>query len=376
MNNFRLTASVLNSFLISCFIFIQCKDGNKDVAFTFKQGVSLNHWTSRPVTGKIYADSTWFNKKDIAWIAATGIDHIQLYVAIREIINPDNSLNYQKLSVINSFIEWSKALKLGTVLNLVQFPDFKADSTLPKAKQDEIVLNKQASLMGIATGYFKEHGDNLRFLLVEMNSSDKNFRNNYFQRSLSEIRKTNPNRKVYLSALSTDRLSDLVIPPNDKNICIAAEMARAPYLDGGEPLDIFLWQHVFSVTPPRITFPGTIPAFDSLVTKDDPWIASHSGKILDEYYLDTKFKKVNDWMEENHPGKEFYIWHWRYVTGYPFIPASIKDEASIRNFGKAFRNTTMKNKVNWCVYDYNSGSCIRYTDGKRAHILEALGLKN
>jgi hypothetical protein len=370
----------MKKYLVALFVlvmsvqsFAQVKSKKTTDTFTFKQGVTLNHWTSRPIQGWVYGDPAWFSKKDVEWIAATGIDHIQLYVSGREISNPDNTINYQKLSVVDSAIAWCKEAKTGIVLTITQFPDFAVDTTLAKEDQAEIILNKQAAFWGLVADYFKANGNNVRFLISHNAQGDNDYRNSYNLRALSEIRKTNPTRKVYLTASSVNRLADLKTPANDKNICIAARMALAPNVES-EALDVFLWQHVFEKKLPPITFPGTLPALDNLVGESDKWAIGYSNIKLDEAYLDAKFQKVNRWMKENHPNREFYISHWRYVTGYPFDPATVKDETSIRNFGQAFSKTTKKYQINWSIYDYNSGSCIRYPNGDKALILEALRL--
>ncbi|MEK7724296.1 MAG: hypothetical protein AAB336_08125, partial [Acidobacteriota bacterium] len=85
--------------------------------FTFKHGVSLNHWTGSQIDSFTYADPKWFDKKDAEWIATTGVDHIQLYVTGTEIITTDEKIIAEKIAAIDSLISWCKSLGLGVVIS-------------------------------------------------------------------------------------------------------------------------------------------------------------------------------------------------------------------------------------------------------------------
>jgi hypothetical protein len=171
----------------------------------------------------------------------------------------------------------------------------------------------------------------------------------------------------------------LDIPRNDKNIIVAAEMAQSTE-QKAEAIDVFAWQYqeyFFTDKMPHITFPGSIPKLDtSMITDLGRWAVPFSNTKLEKTYFDNKFKMVSQWMKQNHPELEFYVPHFRYWTGYPFDPETIKDKKSVNNFITSFARAARKNKINWCFYDYNSGSGIRYPNGKKAMILDALNLDN
>ena len=104
------------------------------------------------------------------------------------------------------------------------------------------------------------------------------------------------------------------------------------------------------------------------------WATKFSGAELKEDYFDNKFSMVRQWMQQHHPGKEFYVPHFRYWTGYPFDPKTVKDTKSVTGFISAFARAAKKYNINWCFYDYNSGSGIRYPNGEKALLLKALGV--
>lgn len=327
--------------------------------FTFKQGVTLNHWTNMPIEGWTYADPKWFSEKDVEWIARQGIDHVQFYVSVREVFKPDDTFDLTKLAAVDSAVEWCRKAGLGVILTFTSTP-------LPE------FADLQAEFWGKFAEHFKSQGANVRFLVGYPVDGEIAARNMYFEKAVASIRRSDAKRMIYLTAATTDRIAELYVPKNDRNIGIAARMAQWQL---PEAIDVFLLQHSFSKRPLLIAFPTTLPNLEGKMADDDKWAVKFSNVRLNEKYLDAKFRKVNEWMKRNQPGREFYLSHWRYVTGWPFAPESVKDERSIRNFGKAFSRTTRRNKINWSIYDYNSGSPIRYPNGEEALILKALRLR-
>lgn len=363
-------------FMASCSI-----TRNKNVAktpntFTFKTGVSLNHWTSNPIDSFTYADPKWFNKKDVEWIAKTGIDHVQLYITGTEIITTDEKIISNKVVAIDSLISWCKAAGLGIILSPARMPNAVTDSSLTREERVEKNLKKQAANFGVFATYFRNYGQNVRFLL-NIGSEDKALRNRYYQMLLPEIRKTNSDRKLYITAYSINKLSDLEIPNLDKNIIIATEISQSTE-PKAEAIDVFAWQHqdyFFTEKMPVVTFPGTLPNIDTSMTTDlGRWAIPFSNTKIEHNYFEKKFEVASQQMKRYHPGRELYISHFRYWTGYPFDPKTVQDVKSVNDFISSFASAAKKNSISWCFYDYNSGSGIRNPNGEKAMILDALDL--
>lgn len=367
-------------------LFLSCKEkstsNDQKIAqeFTFKQGVGVNHWASYPIKGWSYADSRWFNKTDVEWVSEQKFDHIQLYVSGEEISNPDYSLNKERIAVLDSVISWNKKEKLGTIITLSRFPEFKIDTLLSKETKDSLTLQKQVAFWGKLSEYFSKKGLETRFNIhgnVNSLTEDINYLNQYNLKVLEEIRKSNPVRKVYLPIYTFEKMKEMVIPNNDKNINISCDL-----IDDSAVV-VFTMQHAFPENFPTIKFPGTIPDLTSIL-KEGHSDAKHSNIVLNESYLDKDFEKVLLWMATNAKNIELYIPSWRYYTGWPFIPESVEDEESIISFGESFSKSTKKYNINWAVYDYNSGSPMRYTNnpgspansnGEISIVLQGLNLK-
>jgi hypothetical protein len=363
-------------FIASCSISRNINDAKMQKKITFNNGVSLNHWTGYPIDSFTYADPKWFNQKDVEWIAKTGIDHIQLYVTGTEIITTDEKIIPNKVVAIDSLISWCKAVGLGVILSPTRMPNTVIDSTLSREERIEINLKKQAANFGVFANYFRNYGQNVRFLL-NIGSEDKALRNRFYQKVLTEIRKTNPDRKLYITAYSLNKLPDVEIPKIDENIIIATEISQSTE-SKAEAIDVFAWQfqdYFFTKKMPSITFPGTVPNIDtSMITDLGRWAIPFSNTKIEQDYFDTKFKWARQQMTQYHPKRELYISHFRYWTGYPFDPKTVKDAKSVNYFISSFASAAKKNNINWCFYDYNSGSGIRNPNGEKAMILDALNL--
>jgi hypothetical protein len=377
MNYKSISAIFLFAVVLMSCAMSTTKNGVKSrKSFTFQKGVSLNHWTSQPIDSFTYADPRWFNKSDVEWIAKTGIDHIQLYIMGTEIMTIDEKIMADKIRPIDSLIHWCAEVGLGVILSPARMPSLPVDSTVTREERVEKNLRKYAVAFGVFADYFKNHGENLRFLL-NIGTEDKSIRNRYYQQIIPEIRKTNRNRKLYITAYSINRLNELEILEDDKNIILAIEISQSTAAKA-EAVDVFAWQHqdyFFTDKMPLVAFPGTIPSLDTtMVTDLGKWALPFSNTKLEENYFDKQFDKGSRWMNQNNPKGQLYVSHFRYWTGYPFDPQTVKDKKSFNHFMRSFAKAVKKHKIDFCIYDYNSGSGIRYPNGEKALILEALDL--
>lgn len=372
MKYIKLTTVLFATSLLS----FNCKEQEETVnqevtqEFVFKQGVALNHWLSYPFIGWTYGDSKWFNESDVKWIANQGFDHIKVYVSGNNLVNADYTLNTEQFSVIDSLIKWNKKEKLGTIITLSMFPDFKIDSTLSSVEKEKNILKKQLNFWNEFASHFSKYGTNIRFNIhgfVQELTQDVSKLNEYNTRILATIRKSNPSRFVYLPTLGFKRLSEHQIPSNDKNIGLQISFDSA--------IDIFTEQYGRSIARqypefPKIAFPSIIPNLTPIVKKDH-WSQVYSNVNLDENHIDNEFKKIAGWMSTNMPGVEYYT-EWGYAIGWNtrsddgiwglhYNPESEKDETSIANFAKAYVNASKAHHLNWSVYSYNYQNPLRYT---------------
>lgn len=162
----KVFLTLFSILILSLHTFAQA-NGRSD-HFTFRQGVTLNHWTRMPIEGWTFADPKWFGEKDVKWIADTGIDHLKLYVSAKDVFKADDSPDLEKLAAVDSAIGWTQRAGLGIVLTLTpsQMPD-SAD--------------KQSEFWGKFANHFRSRGVNVRFLIGNPVRGDNDARNDFYR---------------------------------------------------------------------------------------------------------------------------------------------------------------------------------------------------
>lgn len=342
----------------------------KENQFSFKNGVNLAHWTDHLFEGRTYGDPLWFDYEDAKWIAAQGLDHIQIRVSGKEISGDNGIINDQRLVILDSAIVWAERESIGVVLALMEFPIFSFDSLSIPEEQKNKQLEDQVLFWRNLASHFSRYGDNLRFNIhgrVGALTDDVNYLNNYNLKVLQAIRETNPDRVIYLPSLSLESLEELQVPV-DANIAVSIDYDR---------LDVFSVQHmgpsVVGENFPTIAFPDTVPDLSPYVA-DGHWLLPYSGKELSEDVVANDFQKILVWRKSLPVAIEIYLPTWGYYTGWPFNPKSVEDEQSIINYGRTMGNTCDKYNIGWAIYDYNSGMPIRIGD-KPSILLGSLNLK-
>lgn len=366
-----ITLCIVSLLLLSCKE--QEKTVNQEVTqkFTFKQGVIATHWVHHLFGDLTYADPDWFNYKEVKWVANQGFDHIQIRLSGEYITNDKGEILKERLSPLDSAIIWSRKEKMGTVISLMDFPKFKIDSTLAKETQTTLKLQKQGEFWGALSSHFSKYGVNLRFALYGRRGLTENidYINEFNTKALQEIRKSHATRKVYLATFGVDKLDELLLPKNDKNIGLACNYSGAEY--------IFAYQHSVYSFPknfPLIPFPTTLPDLSKWLDKDHRDL-KYSNVILNEDYFTKTFDNATSYIKSIAPDVEIYIPGWGYVIDNPIIAKAVKDTTSIYNYAQAFKNATSKQNIGWAIYDINTGMAVKDSLGNATPILKGLGLK-
>lgn len=343
---------------------------NDSQKYTFKQGVIATHWADH-IFSMPYANPDFFNPKDVKWIAEQGLDHIQIRLSGSLIANEENVINSERLSALESAITWAQKEKLGVIINLMNFPEFKVDTTLSQSVQDEINLKKQAEFWNKLSKYFSKYGTVLGFVLhgrITDLTNKATYLNTYNARMLKEIRKSNPTRKVYIATLGIDKLKGLNIP-NDEFIGLSTDYRGAEF--------VFAFQHSANHFPknfPLISFPTTLPDLSNLVEKNHIALKYTKLKLNEDYFSKT-FSLARSHINLLKKNIDIYIPFWGYYVDSPVDPQAVKDKKSIHNFAKAFDNATKRQNIGWAIYDIKTGMAIQNEDRTPTPLLEGLNLK-
>lgn len=324
-------------------------------AATFGSGVTLAHWTSFLFEGRTYGDPQWFAEGDVAWIAAQGLDHVQILVGGDQVTDAQGLLDSQRMLVLDRAIGWCERAGLGVVLSVQRFPPFEPDAKLPEAEREQAMLDHRARFWGALARHFAPHGDHVRFATStdpDRIAKDITQLNAYNRRALDAIRAASPRRVVYLSAFDGPKLAGLWVPTSDRHFAIETTVPAET------ALDVFAEQHGLPKPIPLVSFPGTIPDLRPILG-DKHWASAHSGARVDATLVEQELSRIAAWRDAAAPGIEVRLAFWRYFTGWPLKPAALQDRASIENYGRALARAGRQHRIGWTIYDYNSGGRIR-----------------
>jgi endoglucanase len=317
--------------------------------YTFKRGANISHWLSQNF-GTPYA-APWFNEEDVDWIAKHGFDHVRPAVDIRECLKADGSLDDAKLEPIHNTIAWAKPRGLGVVLDAHFLPgaDFNDGGADKRVYTDTALQDKVAALWADLAGRFKDEGPWLRFEILNEPVADENAQlNPFMHHMLVAIRKTNPTRVVYVTSNKWSQFGTVhdVVLPDDPNVALT--------IHNYEPL-IFTHQRApwvnFDKTLPHVTFPGTVPEYESHMTDKGHHDFGRPGDPLTVAQVDAAFKKVADWVAKQRPGLEVYVGE--------FGVFEAADPQSKKNWlGTIVRNCESRG-WGWAVWEYEGSFGVR-----------------
>jgi aryl-phospho-beta-D-glucosidase BglC (GH1 family) len=182
------------------------------------RGINLGNMFEAP------SETAWgnpFKEAYISQIADLGFQHIRVPirwdVAERTQLTPPYTVNPQFLARIKSVVDLAISKRLYVIINLHHHDELFTNPTAAKAR---FISQWQQ----IAT-YFKGYDNQLYFEVLNEphDALTPALWNTYFAEALTEIRKTNPTRKVLLGTASyggTTGVRDLD-PPNDPNLVLS-----------------------------------------------------------------------------------------------------------------------------------------------------------
>lgn len=345
---------------------------NNETTYTFRQGVSIAHWTDALFQGRTYGDPKWFSEKDVQWIARQGLDHMVIRVSGRE-VSDENGLNVKRMAVLDSAISWAAREKLGVIIHLQEYPLHVKDSTAGIMQQEAQQLTMQIKCWSEFGKYFARYGQHVRFNIEpsdEWLPKTTTGINRYNNALINEIRKYDSNRKLYVVTAQADSLTFITLP-DDPNIIINVKYDAIPIFTGQA------WIHASYPDFPGIKFPGKVPDLSVYnLPADFDWAMpkKYANSNISERDVESDLKKYNAWRSKFYPSSELYVPFWGYATGFPFNAANATDKESIANYARAFAKACEENKISWAIYDYNSGMAVNINN-EPSVLLEALRLK-
>jgi endoglucanase len=239
--------------------------------------------------------------------------------------------------------------------------DFNDSARDTRVFEDAALMEKVARFWSDVARLYAEHGNYLRFELLNEAVAKENAQLNVFnRRMIAAIRESNPTRIIYIGSNRWNgfgTIEDLEIPA-DPNIAIT--------LHYYEPM-VFTHQRAswvaFKPTMPAVSFPGKVPDLSGHVPADG-WAMKSSGRELTVAEVEEAYARVADWAKRKAPGREIHIGEFGV-----YRPA---DDASKRRWIETVRLACERHGFGWAVWDYQGGFAVRDADGQATVILRAL----
>ena len=81
-----------------------------DSTFTISRGVNISHWLSQSQK-RGQQRQAYFTKKDVAYIAGLGYDHIRLTIDEEQMWDESGNKEKEAFTLLNNAIKWSECSK-------------------------------------------------------------------------------------------------------------------------------------------------------------------------------------------------------------------------------------------------------------------------
>lgn len=198
---------------------------NQQKTFTIHKGVNISHWLSQS-NRRGEARDTFFTEKDVAFIASCGYDHIRLPIDEEQMWTPEGQKNDTAFRLLHNALAWCEKYHLRTIVDLhiirshhflMQAPPLWTDP----AEQDKFIrlwkdLSAELSKYPVNRIAYE--------LMNEAVAPDAEMWNKLIERTVNELRKTEPLRKIVIGSnrwQSASTFDQLRVPANDTNIILS-----------------------------------------------------------------------------------------------------------------------------------------------------------
>ena len=196
--------------------------------FKIHRGMNLSHWLSQDFGWM--PKSAWISENDIAYLAATGFDHVRLPIDEKEMWKEDGERIPEAFALVDNLLGWARDHGLRVVLDLhtIRTHHFNAENeglentlwTDPAAQKRFIDLWRDLS------AHLKKYPvDQLAYeLMNEPVADDHEDWNKLVEKTFAAIRELEPDRVIVIGSNRWQipiNLPHLRVPEGDKNIILS-----------------------------------------------------------------------------------------------------------------------------------------------------------
>jgi endoglucanase len=342
-----------------------CQAGRKpepSMQYTYLQGLNTSHYLSQ-LYGRPFAEPGYLARKDMAWIAARGYDHIRLPVDGSELLDASGRIRTERLPKVDEALRWAWAEGLGVVLDIHSLPGstFSGDIDTRLFTSEPLQAQAEELWRVLATRY-REAGPELRFeLLNEPVADDSDLVTAFYGRLIPVIREVSPDRKVVLCSNKWGQIQTVeALEPllGDKNLVVTVHYYE-PHVFTHQKAS---WVGMDVEGFPPISFPGVVPDLSKLLPEEH-YAHSTGGKKLSREAIAKDFDWLAQWAAKH--AVEIYVGELGVIKK--------ADPVSRENWYRAVVEEITKHGFGWAVWDYKGMFAVRDgTSGESTLVQEVL----
>ena len=313
----------------------------------FMRGANLGNYLEAP------AGQSWgitVTAEEFSIMKREGFDHLRAPVRWSDYTGPepDFIVSPQIFARADFVVTNALAAQLAVIINLHHFDAFTSD---PDGQADKFV-----AIWRQVAAHYATFTNRLAFELLNepKDAATTQKMNSIFARTLPEIRKSNPNRTIFVGPGKWNQVSELknlVLPANDDNLIVTVHCYEPFYFTHQGAT----WAGEDTKTK-GIQFPGPPP--QPLVP--DPSLKLNSWVVDWIHRYNTLPTAQNPSGPSAFTDKLALARAWSDYYGRPihvgeFGCYTMADAESRARFYEAFRRACEENKIGWAIWDWSAG---------------------
>jgi endoglucanase len=259
----------------------------KAVDFSIKRGINISHWLSQS-TKRGNERKEYFTRKDVAYLAGLGFDHLRIPVDEEQLWTDDGKKDKEAFALLHQALTWCKEHKLKVIVDLHILRSHHFN-------EEEKPLWTQAAAQERFFQCWRDLSDELKKypvnsvayeLMNEPVADDPEDWNRLVKKAVEVIRKKEPERKIVIGSnkwQSAQTFDQLRVPEKDPNLILSFHMYE-PFLLTHHQAS---WTGIKAYTGP-VHYPGRIVKEEDIKNLPEPVAKVVSSNTL--YYNKEKIE--------------------------------------------------------------------------------------
>jgi endoglucanase len=314
--------------------------------FQIKRGTNISHWLSQS-DRRGSERKAFFTKKDVAYLAGLGFDHLRIPVDEEQLWTADGKQDSEGFGLLLQALDWCKEYKLKAIVDLHilrshHFNEKEKPLWTEAAAQERFFqcwrdLSQALKKYPVANVAYE--------LMNEPVADDAEDWNKLVIKAVSIIRQNEPNRKIVIGSnmwQSPDTFDKLRIPENDRNIILSFHMYE-PFLLTHHQAS---WTGIKDYKGP-VNYPGVIVKEEDLKGLAAEVVKEVKGNktFYDKKTIEAHFAKpIAIAKKYNLP---LYCGEWGSL---PTVPVDARMQ-----WYKDVKSVLEANSIAWATWDYKGG---------------------